>query len=169
MGFTITRTKLHGSVQDSCLNRASLMFEVFKLPQGVHPTRSQGKGSEFMERISNSPQEGTFHEEPLKLLYDENQHCFFCPNLWLVVWNKPSSTHRCFFCVQILARKEKKRGHANALKGEKKGSRDKDAIAKFTRAVDVGWQPTLHVPIGWSEDGGSKSCTPNTGVCTHSS
>jgi hypothetical protein len=90
----------------------------------VHPTRSQGKSSEFMERISNSPQEGTFHEEPLKLLYAENRRCFFCPNLWLVVWNKPSSTHRCFFCVQILARKEKKRGHAKALKGEKKGSKD---------------------------------------------
>ncbi len=118
----------------------------------VHPTRSQGKSSEFMELISNSPQEGTFHEEPLKLLYAENRHCFFCPNRWLVLWNKPSSTHRCFFlCANFsLKRKEKKRGHAKALKGEKKGSKDKDAITKFTRAVDVGWQPTLHLPIGWS-------------------
>jgi hypothetical protein len=43
------------------------------------------------------------------LLYAKNWHCFFCLNLWLVLWNKPSSTHRCFYCVRILARKEKKR------------------------------------------------------------
>ncbi len=27
-------------------------------------------------------------------------------------------------------------------RGRKKGSKDKDGIAKLTRAVDVGWQPT---------------------------
>jgi hypothetical protein len=78
-----------------------------------------------MECISNSPQEGTFHKEPLKLLYAKNRRCFFCLNLWLVLWNKPSSTHRCFFCVRILAIKEKKRGHAKALKGKKKGQKTK--------------------------------------------
>jgi hypothetical protein len=55
-----------------------------------------------------------------------------------------------FFLCANFSHKRKEKRACQSIEGEKKGSEDKDAIAKFTRAVDVGWQPTLHLPIGWS-------------------
>jgi hypothetical protein len=55
-----------------------------------------------------------------------------------------------FFWCANLSQKIKEKRACKSIEGEKKRSKDKDAIAKFTRAIDVGWQPTLHLPIGWS-------------------